>query len=75
MATRCGELTTDDAMGWFRMSIRPKNGTFYDGTAALNRDGTGRHFDRIEIINSPNLMTSVRPENGTFYDGTAALNT
>ena len=36
VATRCGELTTDDAKGQFRMSIRPKSGTFYDGTLEIN---------------------------------------
>ena len=36
VATRCGELTTDDARGRFRMSIRLKNGTFYDANLANN---------------------------------------
>jgi hypothetical protein len=35
-ATMCSELTSYDTRGRFRMPIRSENGTFYDGTAALN---------------------------------------
>jgi len=36
VALRCREMTKYDARGRFRMSIRYKNGTFYDGNSALN---------------------------------------
>jgi hypothetical protein len=36
VARKCSDLTKYDADGRFRTSIRPKHGTFYDGTAALN---------------------------------------
>jgi hypothetical protein len=36
MAAQGRDVLHCDAPGGFWMSIRPKNGTFYDGTAALN---------------------------------------
>ncbi len=36
VATRCREMISYDASGRFTISIRFKNGTFYDGNSALN---------------------------------------
>jgi len=38
VATKCREMTTYDAGGPVWMPIRLKNGTFYDRTAARNRE-------------------------------------
>src|ERR1700689_207259 len=37
VATKCIELTKYDTGGRFRMSIRPKSGTFYDENSAFNK--------------------------------------
>ena len=52
MAAKCRALTKCDTKGRFRMSIRPKNGTFYDGTAALNieADWHVRHEDVVSAL-------------------------
>src|SRR5512137_1248556 len=36
VATPCREMTKYDASGWFAISIRFKNGTFYDENSAIN---------------------------------------